>query len=55
MNKVLLYCRQGFEKECASEITAKAAEREVYGFARVKEDSAYVLFECYELKRFLPH
>lgn len=48
MNKVLLYCRSGFEKECAAEITAKAAELEVYGFARVKENSAYVLFECYQ-------
>ena len=48
MNKVLLYCRQGFEKECAAEITAKAAEREVFGFARVKEESGYVLFECYQ-------
>ncbi|MFS2225431.1 23S rRNA (cytidine(2498)-2'-O)-methyltransferase RlmM [Pantoea sp. B65] len=48
MNKVLLYCRQGFEKECAAEITAKATQREVFGFARVKEDSGYVLFECYQ-------
>ncbi|HKN04886.1 MAG TPA: hypothetical protein VJY31_13180, partial [Buttiauxella sp.] len=24
MNKVILYCRQGFEKECAAEITDKA-------------------------------
>ncbi len=48
MNKVLLYCRQGFEKECAAEITDKAAQREVFGFARVKEDSGYVLFECYQ-------
>ncbi|AUX94586.1 23S rRNA (cytidine(2498)-2'-O)-methyltransferase RlmM [Mixta gaviniae] len=48
MNKVLLYCRSGFEKECAAEITDKAAQREVYGFARVKENAGYVLFECYE-------
>ena len=48
MNKILLYCRQGFEKECAAEITAKATEREIYGFARVKENSAWVLFECYQ-------
>ncbi|PLV62869.1 23S rRNA (cytidine(2498)-2'-O)-methyltransferase RlmM [Erwinia sp. E602] len=48
MNKILLYCRQGFEKECAAEITAKAAEHQIFGFARVKEDSAYVLFECYQ-------
>ncbi|WP_312240013.1 23S rRNA (cytidine(2498)-2'-O)-methyltransferase RlmM [Pantoea sp.] len=48
MNKVLLYCRPGFEKECAAEISAKAAEREIYGFARVKENAGYVLFECYQ-------
>ncbi len=48
MNKVLLYCRPGFEKECAAEIAANAAEREIYGFPRVKENSGYVLFECYQ-------
>lgn len=48
MNKVALYCRSGFEKECAAEITAKAAKMEIFGFARVKEDSGYVLFECYQ-------
>lgn len=49
MNKVLLYCRPGFEKECAAEITAKAAELEIYGFPRIKDESGYVLFECYQL------
>ncbi|MFU9138841.1 23S rRNA (cytidine(2498)-2'-O)-methyltransferase RlmM [Erwinia tasmaniensis] len=48
MNKILLYCRQGFEKECAAEISAKAAEHQAFGFARVKEDSGYVLYECYQ-------
>src|SRR5476649_542617 len=48
MNKVALYCRSGFEKECAAEITAKAAKLAIFGFARVKEDSGYVLFECYQ-------
>lgn len=48
MNRLALYCRQGFEKECAAEITAKAAELEVFGFARVKDNSGYVLFECYQ-------
>ncbi|MDC9580038.1 23S rRNA (cytidine(2498)-2'-O)-methyltransferase RlmM [Xenorhabdus sp. PR6a] len=48
MNKVVLYCRPGFEKECAAEITDKAGKKEVYGFARVKENSGYVLFECYQ-------
>lgn len=48
MNRLALYCRPGFEKECAAEITDKAAALEVYGFARVKENSGYVLFECYQ-------
>ncbi len=50
MNKVALYCRPGFEKECAAEIVAKAAELEVHGFPRVKENSGYVLFECYQFE-----
>lgn len=49
-NKIALYCRSGFEKECAAEITEKAAQLEIFGFARVKENSGYVLFECYQLE-----
>lgn len=45
MNKVVLYCRPWFEKECAAEITDKAARLEVFGFARVKEDSGYVILK----------
>ncbi|ATZ93443.1 23S rRNA (cytidine(2498)-2'-O)-methyltransferase RlmM [Dickeya fangzhongdai] len=48
MNKVILYCRPGFEKECAAEITDKAARYNVYGFVRVKDNSGYVMFECYQ-------
>lgn len=47
-NRIILYCRAGFEKECATEITDKAAQLSVYGFARVVEQSAYVEFECYQ-------
>ncbi|MDF7681624.1 23S rRNA (cytidine(2498)-2'-O)-methyltransferase RlmM [Enterobacteriaceae bacterium ESL0689] len=48
MNKVILYCRPGFEKECAAEISDKASRLEVFGFARVKPDSGYIIFECYQ-------
>ncbi|MDO4429943.1 MAG: 23S rRNA (cytidine(2498)-2'-O)-methyltransferase RlmM [Lonepinella koalarum] len=48
MNKLALYCRSGFEKEMAAEITDKAAEYGVFGFARVQENSGYVIFECYQ-------
>ena len=32
MNKLALYCRIGFEKEVAAEITDRASERGVFGF-----------------------
>ena len=49
MNKLALYCRAGFEKERAGEITEKAAELGVFGFANLKENSGYVIFECYQV------
>ncbi|WP_439257771.1 23S rRNA (cytidine(2498)-2'-O)-methyltransferase RlmM [Lonepinella sp. BR2271] len=48
MNKLALYCRIGFEKEVAAEITDKATALGVFGFARVQENSGYVIFECYQ-------
>ena len=48
MNKLALYCRAGFEKEMAGEINDKAAQVGVFGFASVKENSGYVIFECYQ-------
>ncbi|TCP93544.1 23S rRNA (cytidine2498-2'-O)-methyltransferase [Cricetibacter osteomyelitidis] len=48
MNKLALYCRIGFEKEVAAEITEKAIALGVFGFARVVESSGYVIFECYQ-------
>lgn len=48
MNKLALYCRAGFEKEAAAEITEKATALGVFGFTRVVENSAYIIFECYQ-------
>lgn len=48
LNKIILYCRCGFEKECAAEITDRAAQLEIFGFAKVIENSGYVTFECYQ-------
>ncbi|MFD0965862.1 23S rRNA (cytidine(2498)-2'-O)-methyltransferase RlmM [Seminibacterium arietis] len=48
MNSLLLYCRAGFEKELAAEITEKSSALGVFGFARVVENSGYLLFECYQ-------
>ncbi|HIF9514383.1 23S rRNA (cytidine(2498)-2'-O)-methyltransferase RlmM [Photobacterium damselae] len=48
MNQVLLYCRPGFEKECAGEVQDKANKLELYGFPRVKNNTGYVVFEFYQ-------
>ena len=41
---LLLYCRAGFEKECATEIMEQAAALGFSGYAKAKPDSAYVVF-----------
>lgn len=48
LNRVILYCRSGFEKECAAEIADKASELSIFGFAKLKPGSGYVEFECYQ-------
>ncbi|WP_120513964.1 23S rRNA (cytidine(2498)-2'-O)-methyltransferase RlmM [Photobacterium salinisoli] len=48
MNQVLLYCRQGFENECAGEVQDKANKLELFGFPRAKKNTGYVLFEFYQ-------
>lgn len=48
MNSLLLYCRPGFEKECAAEIQDKADGMAFYGFAKTKANSGYVIYQCHE-------
>lgn len=48
LNHLILYCRAGFESECAQEIQDKAAALEVFGYAKTQAGSAYVVYECYE-------
>ena len=48
MNKLALLCRAGFEKEVAGEISDKASELGIFGFANLKENSGFVIFECYQ-------
>lgn len=50
MKQLMLYCRSGFEKECAGEIQDKAAHLEVYGYSRLKKNTGFVVFECYQEK-----
>ncbi len=44
----MLYCRQGFENDCAAEIQEKASQIDVFGFPRATANSGYVVFECYQ-------
>ncbi|MFZ5462217.1 MAG: 23S rRNA (cytidine(2498)-2'-O)-methyltransferase RlmM [Pseudomonadota bacterium] len=44
----LLYCRPGFEKECAAEISEQAAALGVHGYAKARPDSGYVLHVAHD-------
>ena len=48
MNTTVLYCRPGFEGECAQEIQTLAAEHAVFGYAKTNPGSAYVVFQSQE-------
>jgi 23S rRNA (cytidine2498-2'-O)-methyltransferase len=48
LQSLLLYCRPGFEKECAAEIQAQSQYLQVSGYIKTKPDSGYVLFTPYQ-------
>ncbi|MBA4501935.1 23S rRNA (cytidine(2498)-2'-O)-methyltransferase RlmM [Marinobacterium marinum] len=48
VNTLLLYCRSGFEKECAAEITTRCAEVGIYGYPQFESAQGYVLYHCHE-------
>lgn len=44
IDQLLLYCRPGFEKECASEIQLQAQTANLQGYIKTKPDSGYVQY-----------
>ena len=44
MKNVLLYCRPGFEKDCAGEITELASTHGFYGYVRMQPKQGFVVF-----------
>ena len=48
IDTLILYCRAGFEKECATEICARAGAIGADGYARAKPDSAYVSYHLHD-------
>jgi len=48
MQSLILYCRAGFEGECAAEIQAQAAQAGMAGYCRAVAGTAYVEFTVYD-------
>lgn len=48
LNHVIIYCRAGFEKEAAAEITDLAAAQGIFGYAKVQENSAWISFVAHD-------
>jgi 23S rRNA (cytidine2498-2'-O)-methyltransferase len=46
--RLLLYCRAGFERECAQEVTAAAGEMGVEGFVKARPDSGFAVFQAHQ-------
>ncbi len=46
-HSLMLYCRSGFESECAAEILAYASQKEIAGFVKAKEHTAHVIFQAH--------
>jgi 23S rRNA (cytidine2498-2'-O)-methyltransferase len=45
---LLLYCRAGFEKECAQEISTVAADMGVEGYVKARPDSGFAVFHAHQ-------
>lgn len=48
LNNLILYCRAGFERECAAEITERVAEAGFSGHPTYQAGDAYVLFTLHQ-------
>ena len=46
--RLLLYCRAGFEKECAQEIVSIAAGMGVEGYVKAKPESGFAVFHAHQ-------
>jgi 23S rRNA (cytidine2498-2'-O)-methyltransferase len=47
-SRLLLYCRAGFERECAQEVTAAASAMGVEGFVKARPESAFAVFQPHQ-------
>jgi 23S rRNA (cytidine2498-2'-O)-methyltransferase len=47
-SRILVYCRAGFEKECAQELSAAALAAGVEGFVKARPASGFALFQAHD-------
>ena len=47
-SRILVYCRAGFERECAQELMAAAGAAGVEGFVKARPQSGFALFEPHD-------
>ncbi len=48
MKNLFLYCRAGYEKDCAAEIQFRAQEAGISGFVKADNNDAYVVYQTFE-------
>ncbi len=48
MINLFLFCRAGYEKDCAAEIQVRAAELDIGGFVKTNTNDGYVIFQCFQ-------
>jgi len=48
MINLFLFCRAGYEKDCAAEIQEHAAAHDIGGFVKTNTNDAYVIFQCFQ-------
>ena len=46
MSGILVYCRAGFENDCAAELQDKTAALGVFGYCQTTLNSGYVVYRC---------
>ena len=47
MKNLFLFCRAGYEKDCAAEIQQRAAELDISGFVKANNNDAFVIYQCF--------
>ena len=47
LNQLVLYCRAGFEKECAAEISERAPAVGIAGYVKAKPGDGFIVYVCH--------